>query len=405
MASSDEIDEAMRLVRDAWTPFRARTGIESLGRKLERRGRTRRVLALTAATTALVGSAAMVTLWALPQATWRPPLAQPTAAAPARPMTFLDGTTALATRPGTELRVVEDSPTRRVIQIVRGGATFDVARVEGRLFRVQLRDVAVEVLGTVFRVEEAGDAVRVAVERGRVRVIQGGRRRELGAGESAEFPGDAAASARADDVVPSAKKVAASAVARGPRTTRPAVRVAMPLARARSSRAPAVSMPVPDLQSHPSTERSTPRDHPEAVSSEAPVAGQSGGAGADGGSPDALLAAADLARRSGRPDDAVQPLRALVKRYAADARAPLAAFTLGLVQLERLRPDDAAQAFALARRLDPRGELAEDALAREVEAWHEAGWRTAAHERAIEYQRLYPRGRRTVSVRRLGGLQ
>ncbi|MGF1467349.1 MAG: tol-pal system YbgF family protein, partial [Sandaracinaceae bacterium] len=121
--------------------------------------------------------------------------------------------------------------------------------------------------------------------------------------------------------------------------------------------------------------------------------------------PAALMLAADVARLSRHPEDALAPLEGVVARHARDPRAPLAAFTLGRVLLEELgRPRPAAEAFARARRLAPAGSLAEDALAREVEAWSRAGEAARARRLAEDYVARYPRGRRLSSTRRFGGL-
>lgn len=332
----DRIDQALQQVEPDWGPARAARGWQRLGSALHRRRRRSAALAFVAA----AGVAGAVAIWVGQGAL------SPSASTAEAQLTFLDGTAVRATLPATELRVAEDTPARRVVQIVRGGARFDVAPVAGRTFRVQLRHVAVDVLGTVFRVEEAGERVRVAVERGRVRVQQGAERRELGPGQSLEL--------------------SPPAIAPSPPSPAPV----------------ASTIPLPPASGAPPA--LSPRNRT---------------------SPEGLLAAADRARRAGRPHLAMRQLRALVARFPDDDRAPLAAFTLGLVALERRRPEEAAQAFALSRRLAPAGELAEDALAREVQSWYEAGEAHAAQDRASEYQRLYPAGRRLGSVRRLGGLR
>jgi transmembrane sensor len=122
---------------------------------------------------------------------------------------------------------------------------------------------------------------------------------------------------------------------------------------------------------------------------------------------EALFASADKARKEGRPDQAIGFLKAITDRHAGDPRAPLAAFTRGRVLLESLgRPREAAQAFAQARSLSgKRSALAEDALAREVEAYAAAGESGLAHERAELYRRNYPKGLRLHQVIRSGGLQ
>ena len=69
------------------------------------------------------------------------------------------------------------------------------------------------------------------------------------------------------------------------------------------------------------------------------------------------------------------------------------------------RPLEAAQAFADARALAPQSVLAQDALAREVEAWAAAKNVEQAKNRAQEYLELYPNGPRASAVRHFGGLQ
>ena len=84
-------------------------------------------------------------------------------------------------------------------------------------------------------------------------------------------------------------------------------------------------------------------------------------------------------------------------------RAPLAAFTLGRILLYQLgRPAEAADAFALVRKILPEGPLSPDALAREAEAANRAGQRERARGLAEEYVDKYPSGRRLESVRRYG---
>jgi transmembrane sensor len=122
--------------------------------------------------------------------------------------------------------------------------------------------------------------------------------------------------------------------------------------------------------------------------------------------PGDLLFAADVARLSGNPQLAVPRLERVVRAHAGDSRAPLAAFTLGRTLLDGLgRPREAADAFARARRLSPSGALAQDALAREVESWSRAGEASLAHQRALDYLKLYPGGRREKAVRYHGGLE
>jgi len=119
-----------------------------------------------------------------------------------------------------------------------------------------------------------------------------------------------------------------------------------------------------------------------------------------------LLMAADRARLSGRADEGAELLRKLLREHPNDPRAPLAAFTLGrLLLMELGSPDEAAAAFAQARRVAPSGPFAEDALAREVEALSKAGRQVDARTRAEEYQHLFPNGRRMATVRTAGEIK
>jgi TolA-binding protein len=218
------------------------------------------------------------------------------------------------------------------------------------VFRVAAGPIEVEDLGTVFRVEhQAGGRIRVAVSEGRVAVLYPASqlRVELGAGEDRVFGS-----------VPAPTEATASAE------------------EAPKAPAPAVT---------PATAR-----------------GQAHARNTD--DPATLLLAADLARRSGRPQAAVAPLRRLVEHNPKDPRAPSAAFTLGWVLLTDLgRAREAAAAFAEAERIAPRGALAEDAAARVAEAWQKAGDSQRAAQAARHYEQMYPTGRYVTLMRGLVG--
>ena len=119
------------------------------------------------------------------------------------------------------------------------------------------------------------------------------------------------------------------------------------------------------------------------------------------GSVDDLLALADVARLSGHGADAVLPLTRVVEEHPNEARAPLAAFTLGRLQLDTLgHPDRAAEAFERAIALGlPQG-LVEDAYARLVEAHARSGDRVAARATAEAYSQKFPQGSRTSAIAR-----
>src|SRR5262245_42226148 len=149
-APADKVDEAVRLVQGAWTPLRAGEGEQRLLGRLDRRARRRRTMAV-GGFGLLVGVAGLgLVLWGR---AWLEPGKIARAPYPETDRwTFADGSTAEPTVGDTDLRVVERAERRHVVRILRGGARFDVVRRDTRLFRVEMRDVVVEVLGTCFRV-------------------------------------------------------------------------------------------------------------------------------------------------------------------------------------------------------------------------------------------------------------
>jgi transmembrane sensor len=119
-----------------------------------------------------------------------------------------------------------------------------------------------------------------------------------------------------------------------------------------------------------------------------------------------LFARADRARKEGKAELAVAHLRTLIDRFPADPQAHVAAFTIGRLLLESLgEPRQAAASFEKARVLAKGAPLAEDALAREVEAWAAAGERVLARRRAELYRQLHPNGLRLNAVLRAGGIE
>ena len=228
----------------------------------------------------------------------------------------------------------------------------------GRTFSVVAGGATVTALGTVFTVDRVADRVGVVVTRGEVLVDWRVGTRHLRAGEDGWFPPLVIAALGARDI---------AAVAPAPSSGR---------ARARTAGA------------------ETP---PPQADADANADGRAGASAAA-----ALLAAADEARLAGRSETGATLLERLVREHADDPRAPGAAFLSGRLLLRELhRPEEAARAFAYARARAPTGPLAEDALAREVEAWTAAGAQARARARADEYLRLYPAGRRAQAVRRL----
>jgi len=107
---------------------------------------------------------------------------------------------------------------------------------------------------------------------------------------------------------------------------------------------------------------------------------------------------ADTLRRSGKSSDAVTVLRDVVD--AGDRRAPLSAFTIGKIHAEDLRdPSGAARWFERAISLGLPSGLDEEAHARAVECFAQAGSRADVTRAAKRYEARFPEGRHLARVK------
>jgi transmembrane sensor len=287
-----------------------------------------------------------------------------TAESPAAPGVLSLGDGSVVTPLGKDSRLLARrvSETEVVVALAGGGARFDVPERKARRFRAELGALALETHGAAFRVQVGRRAgqVEVATERGEVSAHVGQDAHLVAAGQTRAF-----SIAVRDDAAP-------------------VVRDEPPLA------------PAPPAGWRDDAARG---DYAAAWAA-------LGALRASLDTMEDLLLAGDVARLSGHAGAAVAPLDRALALHPDDPRAPLAAFTLGRVHLEDLgAPRDAALAFARARTLAPDGPLAEDALAREVEAWSRAGETQTARVQALSYTRRYPQGRRVHAVRRFGGLE
>jgi transmembrane sensor len=259
--------------------------------------------------------------------------------------------------------------------LARGSAVFEVRPGGPRRWTIECGLATVDVVGTRFSCVRQAGRLRVNVDRGTV-LVRGervpDRVRRLGAGEGIDIVDGLAEGAPATPAPRPAGAV--------PPTPVPEA------AEARDARAAAAGRGTAGW-------RDLARDgrHREAFRA----------LGADGvrretrrlGVRD-LLALADVARLSGHPADAVAPLERILAELAGDPQAPLAAFTLGRLELDALsRPSDARAAFERALALGVPAGLREDARARLVEACARAGDRAAAVAAASAYAREFPGGR------------
>jgi transmembrane sensor len=294
---------------------------------------------------------------------------------------LLDGSRAQLSGAQSELEIVRNDRERVGLKLLQGRAHFNVVPNAKRSFEVDAAPYRVVVLGTVFDVERSAQHVAVSVERGRVRVYGPQGAEDLLPGQSKRFEVVAAASAGAAPIMPTVldpMEIEADEPA-------PAVK------RRSASRGGAHAMP-----SWRSLSQSGDYDAAFASLQQAPVVQND---------PAELMDAADAARNSGHPSEAVSYLERVVEGHRRSPVAPLAAFTLGREYLDRLgQPHKAAEAFELARKLAPAGSLAQDALAREVEALSKGGNAEKAYVRAREYIQAYPNGRRLRAVQLFGGI-
>ena len=267
---------------------------------------------------------------------------------------FADGSTARVLQ-GGQIVVRTATETRIETVLETGAAEYSVAPKPARAFIVHAGSVTVEVIGTQFRVENEGERVRVAVTRGKVKVTAGDESVVLVPGESRWF----AKSEKAPD--------------------RPA-----DAAMGRTAAGPSQRERFVDLA------RRGDYGNAYQVLARSP--------GAVGSSAEDLMLAADAARLSNHPVEALAYLRRVTREYPRDTRAPLSAFTQGRILLSQLgRPTEAADAFEQARRLAPAGPLAAHALARQIEAMNRAGNTERARELATEYAKHFPDGKQLVA--------
>ncbi len=301
-----------------------------------------------------------------------------------RTVRFEDGSSVQLLDETSELAVESVSSKHVEVALESGRGFFDVTPDPGRAFVVHAGPVTVRVLGTAFRVARANERVLVEVTRGRVQVTWEGGQRLLEAGHSAWLPPKANSGGAQPQIQGSAQPAEAPSVSASPEPT-PAERP-----KAASKATHQVQFRRLAQQGDYSGAYAVLKERPDVV----------GPSAAD------LMLAADAARLSGHPAAAVPYLQRVIQNHKSDSRAPLAAFTLGRILLNQLgRPAEAARAFQTTQRLAPGGALAEDALARQIEAHARAGAKARAQALAKEYLKRYPAGRRRDAVRQHGGLE
>ena len=335
-----------------WEATHRATVERRLKRRLARRRMARR----------LVPAAALMTTVAMALLLRRPPSMPRHASAPASGLAattgeapglvrFGDRATAHLRDAASEVSAEQSPAGGWQIRLRAGGARFRVIHDPSHPFVVLAGELRIEDLGTDFMVEHLERGVRVAVYEGRVRAISHEQSVQLGAGDAWLFP--------AADVAPALPTQRSLNDAPTPLVRRSTWRK-LALAGKYDQAYPAL------LDEEPSLSLTRDED---------------------------LLLAANAARLSGHARQAEMLLRRALAHRGDGAQATVVAFTLGRLLLEQLeRPAEAAEIFERVVRMDPRGQLGEHALAREVEAWVAVGDTTRAHEAAQRYLRQFPHG-------------
>jgi hypothetical protein len=277
--------------------------------------------------------------------------AAPARVAPSARVDFADGSSIEAAA-GARVDALASSADEFAVAVRRGRAHFRVTPGGPRLWRIEARNARVEVLGTALWVESHDTGTRVQVDVGRVLVrspeLPGGAQ-IVGAGESLEL---AATPAATDE--------------------------------ARASVEPALAPVEPSALPGRSSAR-TARPAPSRAAE--------------------LWEEADEARRSGQPARAAALLGRLLQDYPADSQVALAAFTRGVLQLERLaQPALAALSFQRALELGIGAALREDVYLRWAEALDRSGGGERIEAVLAEYERFYPLGRHRGAIERLCAL-
>jgi transmembrane sensor len=281
------------------------------------------------------------------------------------------------------LDVLEQTSHNLTFALRQGLAQFDIRPGGVRHWQIESAGVTVEVVGTQFSIERQLASVRVEVQRGRVLVRGAQVPDQVLAMEAGRV---LTVETAPEPHVPSRQRAAAAVPQNGGSHSaagraHPPTRVVSPTSTPIWREAAAVH----DWQ------RAWESLAAEGVAQQSQIVDDLTD----------LFSLADVARRSGHPAAAINPLQQIIARHSNDPRAAVAAFTLGRVWLESLgNPTQAASAFEQALTMNLPGTLAEDARARLVEALAKSGDIARARVAAEAYHKSYPNGARRADVER-----
>ncbi len=330
-----------------------------------------------------VAAGFLITAWLLAPGEPQPlalsdgtPLATAIQGDAARELKFSDGSS-MSLQAQTQAEVVANQPGKLTVLLRQGKARFEVNPKAHRQWLVEAGLATVEVVGTIFTVERDAAGVRVSVERGTVVVrseqlpdhlvrLEAAHSQYLAAPQAAKEPSsEPPAPAPVPERLPDVKKPMETKKPADPSQWRTAA----------AGGDFATAWAALERAGFETTVKSTSR-------------------------PDELLALADTARSTGHDPQAAVALQRLLAVAPADPGTATAAFTLGRLELEKLnRPIDAAAHFAQAATSPGVGPLAEDALARRVEALTAAGQGAEARAAALQLLERFPEGAHAARLR------
>jgi transmembrane sensor len=259
----------------------------------------------------------------------------------------LDDGSSIELSAGARVVALENGGTNVLFLVERGRAHFEVRPGGPRRWLVECGLATVEVVGTGFTVDRQADRLRVEVTHGVV-LVRGDavedRVKRLTDGESIEVVSQRLKA----EVAPAAPPAASSP----------------------SEPSPSASASSAAVPARPEWRELANRG---AYGAAYDLLGARGiRQSASAASIDDLFLLADVARLSGHAGEAVVPLETIVKAHAHDARASLAAFTLGKLYAGG-NPAAAAQAFERSLAMGLPASLRGDAKARWADACKRAG--------------------------------
>jgi transmembrane sensor len=301
--------------------------------------------------------------------------------APSERLVLLNDGSRIRMTAGASLVPLSNSGGSVVVEQDVGHVQYDIAAGGSRRWAVECGAATIEGVGTSFEIDRAERGVTVRVARGLVLVRDhtvADRVIRLTAGMTAEVSA-ISATPKVSIVDPSPAAPRAAVVA----APDVATSVAGPKAAAH------VDEPWRAFAAQGKNDKAYAELGPNGIALKSKSA-----------SVEDLFDLADVARLSGHPAEALDPLQRIVLEHAKDARAPLAALTAGRIQLRSLlMPALAARSLEKAIALGVPTGLGEDTYALLVEALSRSGDEHRARAAYETFSARFPASSRSAELR------